>query len=67
MTDIPYIPLDLLDTLNERFPERSAELGWSEKEVWFRAGQREVIRFLNATSAAQNENILETASYVQRT
>jgi len=55
----PPIPKPLLDELNKRYPERSAELDWSDREVWVRAGERRVIRFLNEMFKRQNENILE--------
>lgn len=55
----PYIPPSLLEELNQRYPERSAELDWSEREIWVRAGERRVIRFLNEMFKRQNDNILE--------
>jgi len=55
----PHIPLPLLEELNRRFPERSAELAWSDREVWLKAGERNVVRFLNEMYQRQNENILE--------
>lgn len=55
----PLIPKILLDELNERYPERSPELEWSDREIWLRAGERRVIRLLNEMFKRQNENILE--------
>ena len=55
--ELPPIPKKLLDALNKLFPERSADLAWSDKEVWFRSGQRTVIRFLN--SHFNNQNLME--------
>lgn len=57
----PIIPKLLLDELNKRYPERSAELDWSDREVWLRAGERRVIRLLNEMYKRQNENILENS------
>ena len=37
---------DTLMMLNQLFPEMSARLEWSEKEIWFRAGQRSVVNWL---------------------
>jgi len=37
---------DTLEMLNQLFPEMSARLEWSEKEIWFRAGQRSVVNWL---------------------
>lgn len=55
----PFIPKPLLDELNQRYPERSAELDWTDREVWVRVGERRVIRFLNEMYKRQNENLLE--------
>ncbi len=55
----PSIPEALLTELNARYPERSPELEWSDREIWLRAGERRVIRFLNEMFKRQNENILE--------
>lgn len=56
---IPPISNDLIKKLNELFPERSAELDWSEKEVWFRTGQRNIIRFLNSHYNKQINSTME--------
>ena len=36
----------LIAALATQFPERSADLDWSEKEVWFKSGQVSVVRWL---------------------
>jgi hypothetical protein len=56
---MPAISKELIEVLNQLFPERSAELEWTEKEVWFRTGQRNIIRFLNSHFAEQNKTIME--------
>ena len=58
--NFPLIPKPLLDELNERYPERSAETEWSDRDVWLKSGERRVIRFLNEMYKRQNENILES-------
>lgn len=58
--NFPLIPKPLLDELNQRYPERSAETEWSDREIWLKAGERRVIRFLNEMYRRQNENILES-------
>lgn len=50
----PPIPADLLDTLDRLYPERCAELSQSEREVFFMAGQRSVIRCLRRVFDEQN-------------
>ena len=52
---IPPIDRNLLEKLNELFPEMSADLSWEEKHIWYRSGQRSVIRFLNQTYKDQQE------------
>lgn len=58
MEKLPVIPEDLLKALDERFPERCPEPSWSEREIWMRVGERNVIRFLKRVFSEQNENIL---------
>ena len=55
----PPISKDFIEELNKLFPEMSADLKWSEKEVWFRSGQRSIVRFLNSHYIKQNETIME--------
>jgi hypothetical protein len=54
----PEVPRDLLEELNQRWPEQSADLQWTEKEVWHNSGARSVIRFLNAVYKDQQESLL---------
>tara|TARA_Y100001963_G_C6582872_1_gene354299 strand:+ start:291 stop:488 length:198 start_codon:yes stop_codon:yes gene_type:complete len=54
-TAFPDIPEELLGELDSRFPEKCAELSWDEKEVWFAAGQRSVVRFLLQIHKEQRE------------
>lgn len=55
----PAIPEDLLVALEKAFPERSADLKWTDRQVWFFAGNREVVRFLRAKFTEQNETIIQ--------
>ena len=54
-TELPPINKALLEKLNELFPEKSADLSWEEKEVWYKSGQRSVIHFLQQTYKDQQE------------
>ncbi len=58
--NFPLIPRQLLDELNHRYPERSAEAEWSDREIWLKAGERRVVRFLNEMYRRQSENILDS-------
>lgn len=47
--EVETVPLksdELIDLLEEVFPEESARLEWSDREVWFKAGQRAVVKWL---------------------
>lgn len=54
---IPVIKDDLINALDELFPEASADLQWSEKEVWFKSGQRSVVKFLLTKYMEQKEDV----------
>ena len=59
--DIPKLPPiseELLKSLNGLFPHRCAELGDTERVIWYKAGARSVIDFLITAYREQNENIL---------
>ena len=58
---MPYFPpisKALVLALSAQYPERSADLSWSEKEVWFRAGQASVARFVEAKFTEQEEGVI---------
>lgn len=57
-TLLPPISLDLLTALESHFPEQSAQLSWGDREVWFKSGQRSVVRFLQKHYQIQQENML---------
>jgi hypothetical protein len=51
----PLLTDQLVAALAAQFPERAADLDWSEKEVWFRAGQVSVVRWLASKLEEQQE------------
>jgi len=61
MSDQPFPapPKRLLDALDKQFPEQSADLRWSDREVWFKAGQRDVVNFLRNVLRHQEEDALQ--------
>ena len=59
LDEFPPVSKELIEEINKLFPEMSADLKWSEKEVWFRSGQRSIVRFLNSHYIKQNDNIME--------
>jgi hypothetical protein len=58
-TKFPAIPADLLEELERLFPERSAELQWTDREVWLKAGQCSVVRLLRAKFDEQNTTVIQ--------
>jgi hypothetical protein len=55
MDTIPNIPLDLLRDLEQRFPHQCPTINMSEREIWWRSGQRSVIDFLIEHANRQEE------------
>jgi hypothetical protein len=54
---LPRLSEQLVAALAAQFPERSAELNWNEKEVWFYAGQVSVVRWLALKLEEQEEGL----------
>ena len=52
----PVIKEDLLNYLDNIFPEKSADLKDTEKEVFFKGGQRSVVNHLIKQKQIQEEN-----------
>lgn len=44
---LPKTVNELLELLNKLFPEKTPDLEHSPKDIYFAAGQRDVVRFLN--------------------
>lgn len=55
----PPIPKEVLEVLEERFPDICPEPTLSLDEIRIKQGQITVIRFLRSTFDFQNQNILE--------
>ena len=58
MSYLPNIDKRLIAILAEKFPDKSPSLDFSDKEVWYRAGQAAVVRYLVAQQEAQEQNPL---------
>mgnify|MGYP001028603678 FL=1 len=56
---LPVITNELLEALDELFPEKTPEINMEPKEMYFRIGQRSVVRFLHQKQKEQSENIME--------
>ena len=55
---LPVITDELIDALSQVFPNRHPDLSLSDREVWYRAGQRYVVDFLIEQQARQKETML---------
>jgi hypothetical protein len=56
---VPDLSPELIDALDKMFPEASADLRWTDREVWFKAGQRHVVRWLQEQYRRQQDSQLE--------
>ena len=56
---LPVISKELLDGLDALFPEKTPEINMEPKEMYYRIGQRSVVRFLIQKQKEQSENIME--------
>ena len=52
---IPVLSKELINYLNEIFPEKCAELKDTEKEVFYKSGQRSVVNHLIEKRKIQQE------------
>ena len=55
----PIVDLQLLEALREHYPDRSPNRSDSDRDIWIKVGQVEVVRFLSRMFQEQNENILD--------
>ena len=49
INEVEHLPVtvdQLIETLDQVYPEESARLEWADREVWIRAGQRSVVNWL---------------------
>ena len=56
MSQIPAIPQELIDWLDEMFPDKCPSLSDSDRQVWFKAGSRYVVDFLKSKRKEFEEN-----------
>ena len=56
---LPPISKELLEGLDKLFPERTPDINMEMKEIYFRVGQRSVVRFLHEEKKQQSNNIME--------
>jgi len=57
---VPDLSSSLIESLDELYPKRFPDLDWEEREIWFKAGQRNVVDFLKQVYKEQNETIISS-------
>ena len=57
-TVLPTTVTDFIKLLNNMYPEKCADLEDDLKSIYFKAGQRDVIRFINMLKERADENVL---------
>ena len=55
---LPTTVEDLVKLLNKVYPEKSPELTDDTKTIYFKAGQRDVVKFINQLKERAEENVL---------
>ena len=55
---LPVITDELIYSLDSTFPNRHHDLSLSDREVWYRAGQRYVVDYLIEQQKRQKETML---------
>lgn len=60
MDKAPPISQELITFLDARYPDKSPNPDDTERQIWRKVGNVEVVRFLKRLFEEQNENILET-------
>ncbi|MEY3811009.1 MAG: uncultured phage MedDCM-OCT-S46-C10 [Pseudomonadota bacterium] len=56
------ITQELLDYLEQKFPDKSPELNDNERTIWFKSGQSSVVKYLKQLKDEQSNNILSTST-----
>ena len=57
-TVLPTTVDDLIKLLNEVYPEQSPSLNDDSNTIYFKAGQRDVVRFINTLKERKDDNVL---------
>lgn len=53
---VPPISNELVEDLDKRFPEKCPGIEWTDRQIWFYAGQRAVVEFLKKAAKRQFED-----------
>lgn len=56
----PPVPLQLLEALEAQFPNQVPELSDTERQIWAKVGNQQVLRFMRRQFEERAENLLDT-------
>ena len=59
---LPVITDDLIQGLDNLYPQRHPDLSLSDREIWYRAGQRSVVDYLIEQQKRQRETMLSNTT-----
>tara|TARA_Y100000816_G_scaffold192096_1_gene140053 strand:+ start:281 stop:484 length:204 start_codon:yes stop_codon:yes gene_type:complete len=59
---LPLITDDLIQALDNLYPQRHPDLSLSDREIWYRAGQRSVVDYLIEQQKRQRETMLNNTT-----
>ena len=59
---LPLITDDLIQGLDNLYPQRHPDLSLSDREIWYRAGQRSVVDYLIQQQKRQRETMLNNTT-----
>lgn len=56
---LPSLDPALVDALDRMYPERTPDPKWSNRAIWIKVGERNVVRRLQEELRRQSENLLK--------
>ena len=59
---LPLITDDLIQGLDNLYPQRHPDLSLSDREIWYKAGQRSVVDYLIEQQKRQRETMLNNTT-----
>ena len=59
---LPLITDDLIEGLDNLYPQRHPDLSLSDSEIWYRSGQRSVVDYLIEQQKRQRETMLNNTT-----
>ncbi len=59
---LPVITDDLIQGLDNLYPQRHPDLSLSDREIWYRSGQRSVVDYLIEQQKRQRETMLNNTT-----